>query len=337
MCLNPKKIVKDGKYKQDNYRGQKGDYYCISAYTKCGTCEQCMAEKANNWLVRNYYESKRWEDICFVTLTYKNNPYFLIKKDLQDFIKRLRRNLEYHGYEEKLRYFAAGEYGTLKGRPHFHIIIYNWKDIKRYFVRLNKKCNIIFESELIKDAWKKGLTSYQEFDVNEIPYISLYNSAQDTIAREYKISLETAKKMSEKLRQNEKNGVKINKNQINMLESMIKEMEEKKTFYKSIKEFNTYSLSIGWKEFYDQYAKSEKYVFTEYINDGQYATPSPWVKKLANMGEIQAVEEMKRREESIIPSKTEEEERTKNALKIAKKKKQEIESWTEQKDADEGF
>lgn len=332
MCLNPKKIIKDGNYKENNYRGIKGQYYCISAYSKCGTCTQCMAEKANNWLVRNYYEAKKWKKIAFITLTYKENPYFLIKKDLQDFIKRLRRNLEYHGCKEKIRYFATGEYGSLKGRPHFHIIIYNFEDVKRYFTQINKKCNVVFESEIIRDAWKKGITSYQEFDINEIKYISLYNSPQDTISKAYKLSLNTAKKMKETLALNEKKSILINKNQMKALENAIEEMEREKKQYKLIKEFNTWSLSIGWDKFYDEYATSQKYVFTEYINDGEYATPSPWVKKLANMGDVQAINEMKKREEEIVQSKTEEDEKIRNLQKVNKKKKREIEEWQQKKD-----
>jgi hypothetical protein len=64
----------------------------------------------------------------FVTLTYapencpltKNKYMTLIKKDIQDFMKRLRKH-----HKEKLVYYAAGEYGTDTNRPHYHIILFN--------------------------------------------------------------------------------------------------------------------------------------------------------------------------------------------------------------------
>ena len=96
MCLRPKKIYRAGIRKEDNYNGKKGDKYDIETFVKCGTCIQCQNEKANNWVIRNMYEKEEHKEMCFITLTYKENPIFLIKKDIQDFIKRLRRYLEYH-------------------------------------------------------------------------------------------------------------------------------------------------------------------------------------------------------------------------------------------------
>lgn len=59
---------------------------------------------------------------CFLTLTYDDEhlPKFgqLVKSDLQDFFKRLR----YYGH--KFKYVAAGEYGELKRRPHFHVALF---------------------------------------------------------------------------------------------------------------------------------------------------------------------------------------------------------------------
>lgn len=66
----------------------------------------------------------------FVTLTYdtdhvpisKNGFMTLLKTDLQKFFKRLRK---LHDKNTKIKYYAAGEYGTGKKRPHYHIILFN--------------------------------------------------------------------------------------------------------------------------------------------------------------------------------------------------------------------
>lgn len=47
----------------------------------------------------------------------------LKKSDLQNYFKRLRT------INEKIKYFAVGEYGSKGSRPHYHAIIYNAKDI----------------------------------------------------------------------------------------------------------------------------------------------------------------------------------------------------------------
>ena len=63
----------------------------------------------------------------FLTLTYDNEHLppgaELSKRDLQLFIKRLRKR------NPGIRYFAVGEYGSQKGRPHYHAVIFNLVDL----------------------------------------------------------------------------------------------------------------------------------------------------------------------------------------------------------------
>jgi hypothetical protein len=56
-------------------------------------------------------------------------------KDLQKFFKRLRKLTN-----EKLKYYAVGEYGSTKKRPHYHIILFNAnpEHIKRAWALNNK-------------------------------------------------------------------------------------------------------------------------------------------------------------------------------------------------------
>ena len=119
-CPNSKWIYKKGTYLELNWRTVmtgKEDYE-VGCWAKCGTCSSCMNEKANNWLVRNYFEEKKHEKKSFITLTYEHSPLILVKKDLQDYIKRLRINLD-RRTGEKIRIFTAGEYGDVNKRPHY--------------------------------------------------------------------------------------------------------------------------------------------------------------------------------------------------------------------------
>lgn len=56
MCLNTYKIHKSGKYKEETFSHSVGEEYDVSAFVNCSHCVQCDNLKANNWLIRNYYE-----------------------------------------------------------------------------------------------------------------------------------------------------------------------------------------------------------------------------------------------------------------------------------------
>lgn len=325
MCLNPKWIYKKGNYKENNYRGKKGDFYELGTYSKCGHCQQCINEKCNNWVVRNYYEEKRHQKKCFITLTYRDNPVILVKKDFQDFAKRLRYYLK-----EKIRIFYVGEYGTLRGRPHYHAIIYGWEDECAIYKTINKKQNIIYTSNIIEKAWGKGITSYQKFDTHEIPYITLYETAKESHKKAYLIKKEKVQDFKNKLLSFNMNQ-ETRKNLIAELNAKIEEMEREKAKYLAIKEFNGWSLAMGWEPFFEEFKKNpSRYVWTEYIEDKAFITPTPWVKKLANMGYEEAKKEMfKRENENIIRS--EQDERNTNQLKLQLKELNKVIEWNDKK------
>lgn len=334
MCLNPKWIYKKGFYKENNYRGAKGDFYEIGTYSKCGHCEVCINEKSNNWVVRNYYEEKAHQKKCFITLTYRNSPIIIIKKDLQDFMKRLRIHLD-RTTGEKIRMYACQEYGERNNRPHAHVIIYGWEDKNKKYLGINRKKSILYQSEIIQKVWGLGRTSYQEFNEKEVPYISLYNTSKETYKKAYIINRKKLKRLEEYFMYTQ---AKFDKNQYKNIQEELKnlriELDKSKKQYLAIREYNTWSIALGWDEFYKRF-DDNNYVYQEYIEDKEFATPSPWVKKLANMGYISASEEMKRREEEIIQSANEEEEIRKNLIKIEMRRKKDLEDYqTQTKDGD---
>ena len=330
MCLNPKWIYKKGRYKEDNYRGSAGDFYELGTFSKCGCCTQCINEKSNNWVVRNHYEAinPKNERKSFITLTYEENPIIIIKKDIQDFVKRLRINLD-RSTGEKIRIFTCSEYGELYNRPHAHIILYGFDDEKAKYKGINKKGNLYYESEIIQDTWGLGRTSYQKFDDNEIPYISLYNTANEQFKRAYKLNHDKLKKLEDyatNIRHaNQRKNLYLELNELR------EELDKSKKEWIAIKESNTWSKSMGWEEFERQYYKQVNYAWEEYIGEMSITTPSSWVKRLANQGDMAAAEEMFRRENSQIKETNEERERLKNLGKLQAKKKEEIIKYHEQK------
>jgi len=104
----------------------------------CGKCESCQSKRRNEWAFRNAEEVRVSKNSMFLTITYaenhitytKDGEATLVKKDHQDFIKRLRHAISQlppsilHDWPS-LRFFMCGEYGDKGDRPHYHYLLYN--------------------------------------------------------------------------------------------------------------------------------------------------------------------------------------------------------------------
>lgn len=133
----------------------------------CGKCPACRATKAQEWTYRLFAERKLHKSAVFLTLTFDDENlhrllkcsnsglYFsLDKKILQDFNKRLRRNLS-----RRIRFYAVGEYGEKTKRPHYHGIYFGvTKD----------------DEKIIKSCWKFGFVYIGDVTPASIAYVARY-------------------------------------------------------------------------------------------------------------------------------------------------------------------
>jgi hypothetical protein len=100
---------------------------------------------------------------------------------MQDFVKRLRKSIA----PIKIKYFAAGEYGDQRLRPHFHIIIFGHDFNDKEYIRKSQSDLPIYESKELSKLWKKGMAIVQEANANTIRYSAKYNSKQKSILPEH--------------------------------------------------------------------------------------------------------------------------------------------------------
>lgn len=90
----------------------------------CRKCWQCIDHRIEDWVGRCIAESKTSKASYAVTLTYADIPEngassaVLTYADVQLFLKRLRKR---YG---RVRFLCAGEYGSLKGRCHWHLVLF---------------------------------------------------------------------------------------------------------------------------------------------------------------------------------------------------------------------
>lgn len=138
----------------------------------CGKCFKCRQKYRLSWQLRLQHELISYQGTAlFLTLTYNNenlpSDNNLVKKDVQDFMKRLRKYYK----DIKIRYFFAGEYGTKKQRPHYHAIIYGLRAPE------HKKKSILnwkYAKFLADNIWKKGYCFVGYVDKKCINYVSKY-------------------------------------------------------------------------------------------------------------------------------------------------------------------
>lgn len=118
-CSHPR-VVYDGNFKSEY---------------PCGKCPACRRSRTREWANRIIHEMAYHKKSCFLTLTYDDEhlPESLSRRDIQLFLKRLRKSIE----PDKIKYFGCGEYGSQFGRPHYHMIIFGL-DVKSSVFKLLK-------------------------------------------------------------------------------------------------------------------------------------------------------------------------------------------------------
>lgn len=134
----------------------------ITRTVNCGRCAQCLKKKQLDWAFRLTHELQNSESACFLTLTYDDETvpvasagYSLLRKDFQDFMKRLRK----HANRTKIKYYACGEYGENTERPHYHAIVFN---LPRPF------------DKYVDKAWKHGHIHIGTVNEASIMYTTKY-------------------------------------------------------------------------------------------------------------------------------------------------------------------
>lgn len=132
-CINPQYIF---PHRTIDWTDQNEEF---AVSVPCGKCMACLMNKRADWSFRLEQEYKHSRSALFVTLTYdmKHVPSngSLDKRHLQLYLKRLRKM----DGQNKIRYYAVGEYGGKSCRPHYHLLLFNcsesharsaWRDIK---------------------------------------------------------------------------------------------------------------------------------------------------------------------------------------------------------------
>lgn len=138
--------------------------------TACGVCAECRQRRVNDFVGRMLAEQAISAWSCTLTLTYAPRDDLADKvihpPHFQKFVRALRRR------GHNLRYFVAGEYGDLRGRAHFHAILFGQGPRPNWDMR---KAVISYPGEIArwKEATRKGPVHWPQeskFHMTEWPH-----------------------------------------------------------------------------------------------------------------------------------------------------------------------
>jgi len=161
-------------------------HYCHSLTpdfkVPCSRCEGCRLDRSRKWAIRCMHEAQMHKENCFITLTYDDDRLpdrpagvppaniSLYYRDFQLFLKKLRKRFPKHN----VRFYMAGEYGDLNGRPHFHACIFGFDFPDRDFFKKSPSGSIIYRSKILESLWTHGFSSVGNFDFKSAAYVARY-------------------------------------------------------------------------------------------------------------------------------------------------------------------
>jgi hypothetical protein len=159
---------------------RKSDYdapHANKLLMACGKCPSCIKKKAKVWAIRMENEAKMHDQNCFITITFddehlpKHNTLRL--EDPQKFLKRLRKHIAKTDSQKKIKNFYCGEYGTQRGRAHYHLCIFGWMPSDMVLFAQLKTGNL-YTSQVLSDLWPYGHSTVSEFTPANAQYTANY-------------------------------------------------------------------------------------------------------------------------------------------------------------------
>lgn len=139
----------------------------------CRKCWQCHEQRVDDWVGRCLAESKTSVTAHSITLTYGrdeagNEDHFraawLTYSDVQKMFKHLRID----GY--RFRYLVAGEYGSMKGRAHWHLLIFWQGKVPPHELTTSR----VQEKRFQNKYWPHGFQHWEKPNARSIRYVCKY-------------------------------------------------------------------------------------------------------------------------------------------------------------------
>lgn len=157
--------------------GVSNGYVDMPEKVPCGRCIGCRLERSRQWAIRIEYEKQFHEKNCFITLTYRqdelvyggNTTGTLVPRHLELFWKRLRKE-----YGNGIRYFACGEYGGERRRPHYHAAVFGIDFPDKRLAQTTEAGHDVYNSDSLNRIWSHGNCLIGSLTFESAAYVARY-------------------------------------------------------------------------------------------------------------------------------------------------------------------
>lgn len=152
----------------------------------CGKCLGCLDDRRKRWINRLLLEFDAVGVGSFVTLTYapEHVPDKPLKSHVQKFMKRFRnipRDLKLTPLPHNFKYFFCGECGGLKGRPHYHGLLFGvdlMSEEWQPYIASFKDGKPLLSSKILEKKWPYGFCTIDSICPNHCRYVAKYTMKQ---------------------------------------------------------------------------------------------------------------------------------------------------------------
>lgn len=195
----------NGKYTYENNLPARKNW--VEMQRPCGYCDGCLIKRADGIAVRAHHEASLYFHNSFLTLTYndenlpENSNLNLDhpKKFLKDLRSDVHYQLEKQGLTNEeisekhfIRAYGCAEYGPKLGRPHYHLLIFNYGFPDKKPWRKSPSGEQLFLSEQLEKLWPYGFSSIGNISFASAAYVAQYTIKKFKREEDYeKINYET--------------------------------------------------------------------------------------------------------------------------------------------------
>lgn len=154
----------------------------------CHVCVGCRTDYVRSWAIRSHLESTMFDNNWFITLTYDNDHLPFNSSIYYPHVQTFFKDLRYHADKgqmfidmksdgtftatDKFYYYGSAEYGTQRGRPHYHALVFNLPLDGLSTWRTGK--NPLWRAPKLEQVWKRGMVIVGRVEYGSAAYVASY-------------------------------------------------------------------------------------------------------------------------------------------------------------------